>query len=389
MENKLKNPIKRLLRIAISIIALMVAALMGARFTVAIPQGNCTILENRLKGLEASRARLQSDLQMASGADKQSLIQQIKELDSEIREKQREFDLCVARLPKINHYEVSPNQTDPKITNPNRAHEVFVNADGSGDLLFMFFPGSPQQPSQFKKVLMTAAEAGYHVIGVDYPNPEELKKICDDRPNCYGQERQEVLEGKNVSPDVDVDAANCILNRAVKLIEWLAANHPNEHWGQFLNNGQIRWNKITVAGHSQGGGHAAMIARLFEVHRVVLFSSVSDATQSSSGFVSAPWLAQSHATPINRYYGFGNTRDKLFFPQIEVNWNTLALPGTEISVDGSSPPYAGSHRLTTTNGSQHPHPVYPHNLVATDADTPLDQNGRPVYLPVWRYLIGP
>ena len=146
MENKLKNNIKRQLRIAISIIALMLAALMGARFTVAIPQGNCTILENQLKGLQASRARLQSDLQKASGADKQSLIQQIKELDSEIREKQREFDLCAARLPKINHYEVSPNQTDPKITKPNRAHEVFVNADGSGDLLFMFFLAAHNSP---------------------------------------------------------------------------------------------------------------------------------------------------------------------------------------------------------------------------------------------------
>jgi pimeloyl-ACP methyl ester carboxylesterase len=351
----------------------------------AMGQDHCAVLTSELNALKSSRARLQNKLQNTAGSEKQSLIQQIKELDAEIQEKQRQLNRCVV------HYEVRPSQTDPKINNPNRLHEVYVRADGFGDLLFMFFPGSPQQPSEFKKLLETAARAGYHVIGVDYPNQEgELRTICDDRPNCYGPLRREVLEGRDVSPEVAIDTDNCILNRAVKLLQWLDVNHPNEKWGQFLNSGQIRWSHVTVAGHSQGGGYAAMIARLFEVHRVIMFSSVTDATNGSSGFLSAPWLTQPPLTPHDRYYGFGNTEDNLFFPQIDVNWKTLALSGVKTNVDTSPAPYNGSHRLTTSNDSQHSGtPIHRHNLVVTDKDTPLDSNEDPAYLAVWRYLIGP
>jgi len=357
----------------------------NVRSVHASQQENCAALVNRLNDLKSSRRRLQDQLQRATGTDRQSLIQEIKELDAEIQQNQRQLNRCVV------HYEVRPSQTDPKINDPNRLHEIYVRADGFGDLLFMFFPGSPQQPSEFKKVLETAARAGYHVIGVDYPNQEgELKTICGNRPNCYGPLRREVLEGRDVSPDVAINADNCILNRAVRLLQWLDVNHPNQNWGQFLNSGQIRWSHVTVAGHSQGGGHAAMIARLFEVHRVVMFSSVTDATDGPSGFISAPWLTQPRVTPHERYYGFGNTDDNLFFPQIEVNWKTLGLSGSKTDVDSSPPPYSGSHRLTTSNNSQPSGTaIHRHNLVVTDKDTPLDSSGDPVYLPVWRYLIGP
>jgi len=110
----------------------------------------------------------------------------------------------------------------------------------------------------------------------------------------------------------------------------------------------------------------------------------------SSGFLSAPWLTQPPLTPHDRYYGFGNTEDNLFFPQIDVNWKTLALSGVKTNVDTSPAPYNGSHRLTTSNDSQHSGtPIHRHNLVVTDKDTPLDSNEDPAYLAVWRYLIGP
>jgi pimeloyl-ACP methyl ester carboxylesterase len=368
-----------------SIALLTFIAQTNFRSVHASNQDNCAELVTRLNGLKMSRTRLQAELQTATGTDRQSLVREIKELDAEIQEKQRLLNRCVV------HYELRPSQTDPRINDPNRLHEVYVRADGFGDLLFMFFPGSPQQPSEFKEVLETAARAGYHAIGVDYPNQEgELRTICSNRPNCYGQLRREVLEGRDVSPDVAVNSDNCILNRAVKLLQWLDVNHPNENWGQFLNSGQIRWSKVTVAGHSQGGGHAAMIARLFEVRRVVMFSSVTDAVNGPSGFIPAPWLTQPRVTPDNRYYGFGNTEDNLFFPQIDINWKTLSLPGSKSDVDTSPPPYSGSHRLTTSNDLQHSGtPIHRHNLVVTDKDTPLDSNGDPVYLAVWRYLIGP
>ena len=71
-------------------------SLLALRSREALAQGSCVTLENQLKGLEAGQARLQKDLQRAAGEDKQSLVQQIKELESEIRQKQAELikDKC-------------------------------------------------------------------------------------------------------------------------------------------------------------------------------------------------------------------------------------------------------------------------------------------------------
>jgi len=284
--------------------------------------------------------------------------------------------------PALAHHEVLPSQTDPKITDPNDTHEVYLQVGGAGDRLFIFFPGTGQKPDQFNKILMTAANAGYHAIAVDYPDKVELPQACANLPDCYGPARREILEGHDTSPKVDVDADNCILNRIRKLLEFLNTQFPSEHWGQFMTNGHINWSKVTVAGHSQGGGHAAFIARFFNVNRVVMFSSANDAVNGPN-WTSATWLGQPHTTPSDRYFAFGETNDSTFFPRMTVNWETLGLPGSLTSVDNSAPPYNNSHRLTTSRQLQSPH-----NDVIRDS-TPLTPNGRPVYEPVWKYLIGP
>jgi hypothetical protein len=132
---------------------------------------------------------------------------------------------------KIVHHEVLPSQTDAKIKDPDFTHEAYVNADGAGEMLFMFLPGTGQRPEEFNKILLTAAEAGYHAIGVDYPDKIELPQLCGNMPGCYGPARREILDGQNESTNLDVNADNCILNRTRKLLEWLDAHYPNEHWG--------------------------------------------------------------------------------------------------------------------------------------------------------------
>src|SRR5439155_7917579 len=44
------------------------------RSSEAGTHGDCAALENQMKGLDAARARLQKDLQKATGSDRQSLI---------------------------------------------------------------------------------------------------------------------------------------------------------------------------------------------------------------------------------------------------------------------------------------------------------------------------
>lgn len=57
------------------------------------------------------------------------------------------------------------------------------------------------------------------------------------------------------------------------------------------------------------------------------------------------------------------------------------------SVDGFSNPFSNSKMLyTDLNGGSET--SQNHNLVVRDSHTPIDQNGRPVFEDVWKYLLG-
>jgi polyhydroxybutyrate depolymerase len=77
--------------LAIASMALIVFLLQSDRL---IAQTNCASLESGLKGLEAAQARLQQSLQKAAGEEKQSLVQQIREMEAEIRQAQAKLNRC-------------------------------------------------------------------------------------------------------------------------------------------------------------------------------------------------------------------------------------------------------------------------------------------------------
>ena len=83
-------------RFAIRIIAIASVTLIVSwiQSNQVFAQTNCASLENGLKGLESARSRLQQSLQNAAGEDKQSLVQQIRELEGEIRQAQTKLDRC-------------------------------------------------------------------------------------------------------------------------------------------------------------------------------------------------------------------------------------------------------------------------------------------------------
>jgi len=94
MKSKSKETSKRHLRSLMTAVAIVVVSLLSPadRSSAARAQSNCATLENQLKGLEAGQARLQKAMQNAAGEEKQSLLQQIRDLESEIRRKQIEIN---------------------------------------------------------------------------------------------------------------------------------------------------------------------------------------------------------------------------------------------------------------------------------------------------------
>ncbi len=287
---------------------------------------------------------------------------------------------------------IVPSTTDSGIDTADDPH-VAVNPDPNATVrnkLFVFLPGTGAVPTMQQLILKTAATRGYHAIGLSYPNPTAVGVLCADDVDseCFWNVRREILTGLDTSPLVAITPANSIVNRLEKLLTSLHARYPAEGWGQYLVSGRMDWSRVTMAGHSQGGGHVGVLAKLVSLDRAVYFSSPADWRQVAN--VPATWLSRTNVTPASRQYAFIHVQDQLVpVTQALANWSALGLDaqGPVTSVDGATAPYGNSHRLTTRAtpllaGSYH-------GATVVDAATPRTPGGTPLFESAWIYLAFP
>jgi hypothetical protein len=207
---------------------------------------------------------------------------------------------------------IIPSLTDAGIDNAFGYHQTFVNtAVTSLNKLFLFLPGSNSSPFGYDEVQKLAANRGYHSLGISYSNAT-ISPLCASENDslCFDKVREEVIEGIDKTTKVSVNATNSINNRLLKALQYLNTNFPAENWGQFYNGTTILWNKIAVSGHSQGGGHAALIAKKQSVDKVVLFAAPKDYFTAPLNKAAA-WINQTSATPACRYYALVHQVDNL------------------------------------------------------------------------------
>ncbi len=280
--------------------------------------------------------------------------------------------------------------TDPNISWELNKHYSFYNPTcTSKNVLLLHLVGSFDNPKNTVLFPSVAANKGFHVVSLKYENGTTAQTTCNNSTdtNCYLNFRKEIIEGIDYSPDISVDFTNSIENRLVKLLQYLHAQKPNQGWGAYLSGSTILWNKMIVSGHSQGGGHAGVIALTHPVQRVIMFASPND----YSSFFSAPatWTNAQKAVPDSVFYGLNNLNDDVvdFWKQYAA-WGNLGMPayGDTVNVDIVSAPYQNSHQLyidydTTGIGSNH-------SAMIRDDKTPKDPNGKSVYEPAWLYLLG-
>ncbi len=326
--------------------------------------------------------------------------------------------------PLIQHI-IAPQATDAAIDHALANHYVWLDTTArSNHKLFLFLPSGRSAPDTFQLVGQEAARLGYHVISLMYQNDLVLVGPCGaaaargaaDGNACYESARLDIIDGGDRSSSIpelaqagfDISVANGIDNRLTKLLDSLDAWYPDEGWSKFLVQGAPKWSRIAVGGHSQGGGEAAMIAKIRLVARVVMFSSVPDSLPPGQ----APaWLA-SHMTPSHRYFGLAHDCDG-FFRSIVAGWDSLGMdalvatsPSTRtgtlcrawtstshnapVAPELSAPPYGGTHMLITdllprTGGYVH---RSSHQSTANDFFTPRDPvTGAPLLRDAWRYLL--
>lgn len=288
--------------------------------------------------------------------------------------------------------QIVPSTTDPGIDTGNDPH-VAVNPNPAATArgkLFVFLPGTGAVPTMQQLILGTAAGRGYHAIGLSYPNPTAVGVLCADDidPDCFWNVRREVITGLNTSARIQITPANAIVNRLEKLLLYLHTQFPAEGWGQYLVGGTVDWSRVTLAGHSQGGGHVGVMAKLVALDRAVYFSSPADWRQVADA--PATWLSRPNVTAANRQYAFIHEQDQLVpVAQARANWIALGLEafGSVTSVDGAVAPFGNSHQLTTRAtpllaGSYH-------GATVVDAATPRATSGTPLFESVWIYLALP
>lgn len=155
----------------------------------------------------------------------------------------------------------------------------FNSAVAPQNRLLVHFVGSGGRPENSKEWLKQAANQGYHVVSVAYLNDDSIGSLCagSSDANCYEKARLEIIDGVDRTPLVFVRRADSIEFRLIKLLEYLQRLNPAQNWAQFLDgNSSPVWSKTVLSGHSQGGGHAALMAKSRVVARVIQSASTAD-----------------------------------------------------------------------------------------------------------------
>jgi hypothetical protein len=217
-------------------------------------------------------------------------------------------------------------------------------------------------------------------------------------PDCYWKARAVVTfgGGSPVPNQQAVSIGDSIVNRLNKLLASLVQAHGNENWGQFLlADRTVDWSKVVLAGHSQGGGHAGILAKSVTLGRVVYFSSPEDWDEANDR--RATWTSnRPNVTAANRQFGFGADADTLVpNGHAFAHWDAIGLPKPAdgpVSVDNGGT-FSGAHQLRTASGFNPASTAATlalkrHGITVVDASTPLDANGNPVFDTngVWAYL---
>lgn len=292
----------------------------------------------------------------------------------------------------VSHY-FFPNATDPAIDEYNNRHyAISDSAVAPKGRLLVFLPGTGAVPFNYTKFIDNAASLGYHSLGLMYANGEAISSLClqnaPDDPVCAGRARLEVIDGVDRVPFLAVSGTNSIENRLMKALQYLTDQYPSEGWGQYLSLDAVDWSQITISGHSQGGGHAALIAKTRTVDRCLMFDSMDYWLAGARPY---DWVFQESATPVSRWFMLTHERDQSAVLDL-LKGHVAALDvdryGDAVSADVSQPPFWESHFLTTNLEPARGGAGEYHGTPVSDVDTPLSADGvTPLLKPSWDHLL--
>lgn len=208
--------------------------------------------------------------------------------------------------------------------------------------LLLFFNGSGGSPrggvaSASTSFYSVARSQGLHVLAVSYRSDEAIGVLCAtaaDRDACFLQTRTAVLTGEYQDGAAaslrGIERHEGVYARLVAALVALARRDPAGGWDAFFDPAMlatplraVRWERVMASGHSQGGGHAALLGRRHALARVIALASPCDSNRG----VAAQWLVHdgSYATdPATRFFGLGAPGDAIC-PGYPAAWESLRM----------------------------------------------------------------
>ena len=225
---------------------------------------------------------------------------------------------------------------------------------------------------------------GLHVIQPHYARAW-FGLLCQPSPMddaARGNVRLEAATGADFSPELNLAPPDGMMERSRRFLIWLAQEHPEGQWDQFLTTDKsaVRWDKVIISGSSHGSTTAARFAQHQKVARAVMLSGPRDQDQN--------WQAGPSATPTQRFFGFTHMLDEGWTGHHYCrSWQLLGLQGMGpiVNVDEASPPYGNTRRLVSA-ADVGGDPKRAHGAVQPRSSSPKTANGGYRYEDVWRYL---
>ena len=222
--------------------------------------------------------------------------------------------------------------------------------------------GQGQSPSHHDQLMRTVNHAGFQLIGVNYPSIPDIEWCQDNLLYsewgwCSEEMRRARVYGAEYALTSQVSDVESIVAKALGILQQAHAEDPEGEWDRFYDvppagpitdhESYIHWDQVLLAGFSQGGSNAAMIARDHRVFGVFMISGPSDPLVS--------WLDDAGETPGCARFGVRHDRETMV-DYLDVNYGNIGLPGLVASMDALDvarcdeltwPPYGGSQWLSS------------------------------------------
>jgi len=256
---------------------------------------------------------------------------------------------------------VEPQAADIRLAAGEPVHWI-AYAPGTDEPLLVWLPGTNGQPERGPRALFDAVLGeGYRLVALSYHDTQAVAQVCGParlrvQPSCAARVRQQRVWGDEPNAPVDDRPEDAIVPRLTGLLKHLAERDPAGHWQDYLDGAEPRWNRIVLAGQSQGGGMAAFLAQTRAVAGVLVFSGGWD--HGANGDIAA-WYRRRSVTPPERWQATYNVLE----PQagtLERIYRTLGVPPAQV------------HALDLPVVTRLPH---------------TDGVGNAAYAPLWRQML--